>query len=227
MGARIRRAVVVGVVAAVAAAAPAAAHIQIQPTEAAPGDAVMFQLLVPGETEARTTEVALQIPEGVLPFSWEDTPGWTRRVTLADDGSIDVVRWRGRMDSDGFVRFAFLAATPEQEGEIAWRAVQTYDNGQRVRWIGPADSEEPAAVTEISSSAPRQNAGGESALAGAREEAGEATPAPTAAPAAQQTATEDDSDTLPLVLGIAGLVLGAIALVVALTRGGRREPAAR
>jgi hypothetical protein len=70
--------------------------VQIRPTEAAPGDSVMFQLVVPGERDARTVEVAVQIPEGVLPFSYEDTPGWRRTVTFADDGSTDVVRWRGR-----------------------------------------------------------------------------------------------------------------------------------
>jgi uncharacterized protein YcnI len=233
MTARTRSVVLAGVVAAIAAAAPAAqAHVQVRPTTAAPGDSVLFQILVPGESEARTTEVALQVPDGVLPFSWEDTPGWTRRVTLADDGSIDVVRWRGRLATDGFVRFAFLAATPEQEGEIAWRAIQTYDNGEKVRWIGPTDSDTPAAVTEITESAPRENAGGEGSAAEAQQEAAgtggaAAEQTATPAPATQQTAADDDggSDTLALVLALVALVLGAIALFVSLTRRRAQQPA--
>jgi uncharacterized protein YcnI len=220
----VKSAVVVGVAAALAVAAPpATAHVQIKPTEAAPGDSVMFELLVPGERDARTVEVAVQIPEGVLPFSYEDTPGWRRTVTFADDGSTDVVRWRGRLAKDGFVRFGFLAATPEQEGEIAWKAIQTYSDGSKARWIGPVDSEEPAAVTTVSESAPRVNAGGEGAVerAAARDDRGQ--PA-AATPTATAMAMDDGGDggggssTVALLFGIAGLLLGGAALAVALRR---------
>ena len=219
----------------VAGSEPALAHIQVRPTAAAPGDSVLFELLVPGEREARTVQVALQIPKGVLPFSFEDTPGWRRTVELANDGSIEVVRWRGRVESDGFVTFAFLAATPEREGEIAWKALQTYDDGQQVRWIGPPDSENPAAVTAITASAPRENAGGEGAAADenaspAQDDATATDDGATATPTDQQpagteTSSDDDGNTLALVLGAAGVVLGAIALIVALRR--RPRPAAQ
>ena len=131
------------------------------PAQAAPGDPVVFEVLVPGETDAHTTEVSLQIPEDVLPFSFEDVPGWRRTVENADDGSIAVVRWRGRLATDGFVRFGFLASTPEQEGELVWKAVQRYDDGEEAAWIGPPDSDNPAPVTRVSADAARVNAGGE------------------------------------------------------------------
>ena len=57
------------------------------------------------------------------------------------------MRWRGRLATDGFVRFAFLASTPEQEGELVWKAVQRYDDGEEAAWIGPPDSDNPAPVT--------------------------------------------------------------------------------
>ena len=206
---------------ALAGAAPASAHIQMSPTEAAPGDPVRFELLVPGEKEARTTEVALQIPKGVLPFSWEDAPGWKRTTEPAADGSVGVVRWRGRLAADGFVRFSFLAATPEQEGQLTWKAVQRYDDGSEAAWIGPPDAENPAAVTEVSAAAARQNAGGE----GEGEGAGADGAAPSTTPAPPSADAEADGDggggtngTLGLAFGAAGLVLGAAALVVALRR---------
>jgi uncharacterized protein YcnI len=203
---------------AIAVAAPAAnAHVQVTPAAAAPGDPVLWEVLVPGEKEARTTEVALQIPRGVLPFSWEDAPGWERELEMADDGSVEVVRWRGRLAPDGFVRFAFLASAPEQEGEISWKAVQRYDDGSESAWIEPPDGEFPAAVTEISASAQRQNAGGE----GAGDEAPSAEAQATPAPADPAAATDDDGDgssTLAIVLGAAGALLGAVALAVALQR---------
>jgi uncharacterized protein YcnI len=196
--------------------APASAHVQVTPTEAAPGDPVRFEVLIPGETEAHTTEVALQVPKGVLPFSFEDQPGWKRTLEQADDGSVGVIRWRGRLASDGFVRFSFLAATPEQEGELVWKAVQRYDDGDEAAWIGPPESDNPAPVTSVSAAAPRQNAGGEGGEATAE---GAAEPAPAAPAAAVTPADDGGSDgTIGIVLGGAGLVLGAAALVVALRR---------
>jgi len=204
--------------AALAGASPAAAHIQMSPAEAAPGDPVRFELLVPGEKEARTTEVALQIPKGVLPFSWEDAPGWKRTTEPATDGSVGVVRWRGRLAADGFVRFSFLAATPEQEGQLTWKAVQRYDDGSEAAWIGPPDAENPAAVTEVSAAAARQNAGGEGQGAGADGAAPSTPPAPASADAEADDDGGGTSGTLGLAFGAAGLVLGAAALVVALRR---------
>ncbi|HTE58799.1 MAG TPA: DUF1775 domain-containing protein [Solirubrobacteraceae bacterium] len=216
MGRSIARAAAVLAVAgwAAVAALPAQAHVQMSPTEAAPGDPVKFELLVPGESDAHTTDVALQIPTGVLPFSFEDQPGWKRTLEHADDGSIATVRWRGRLASDGFVRFAFLAATPEQEGDLVWKAVQRYDDGKEAAWIGPPDSDNPAAVTRVSAAARRQNAGGEGESA-----------APAAGGARPATPVQESADdgggssgTLGIVLGGAGLVLGAAALAVALRR---------
>jgi len=180
-------------------------------------------VLVPGETDAHTTEVSLQIPRDVLPFSFEEVPGWKRTVEQGDDGSVAVVRWRGRMASDGFVRFGFLAATPEQEGDLVWKAVQRYDDGEEAAWIGPPDSDHPAPVTVVSEDAARVNAGGEGAGAepGSGEDEAPAEQAP--APAAAAAPGDDDGggSTLAIVLGGAGCALGLAALVVAL----RRRPA--
>lgn len=197
----------------------AAAHIQMSPAAVAPGDPVQFELLVPGERRAHTIEVALKIPDGVLPFAFENEPGWHRAVERADDGSVAVVRWHGDMGGEAFVRFAFLAATPPREGQIAWKAVQRYSDGVEQAWIGPPGSDNPAAMTRVSAAVPRQNAGGE----GTGED-GDATPqgAPvvTPTPAGGETQAGDE-EPLSLALGLAGLALGAIALVVALRRGPR------
>jgi uncharacterized protein YcnI len=210
---RFRIAMLAALLALAVVAAPASAHIQVTPAEVAPGDPVKFEVLIPGETEAHTTEVALQVPKGVLPFSFEDQPGWKRTLEQADDGSVAVIRWRGRLASDGFVAFSFLAATPEQEGELVWKAVQKYDDGDEAAWIGPPESENPAPVTTVSASAARENAGGE----GAEAEGGEgAAPAASATPSAASDG--DAGGTLGLVFGAAGLALGATALVVALRR---------
>ena len=196
---------------AAALAAPAAAHVQVTPSAVAPGDPVTFEVLVPGETDARTVEVSLQVPDGVLPFAYEDVPGWRRTLEPAPNGSVRVIRWRGRMAPDGFTRFSVLAGTPEREGDLVWKAVQRYDDGEEAAWIGAPDSDNPAPVTTVSASAPRQNAGGEGAEAA--QGGSDAVPAPAAT-----SADDDDASTLGIVLGGAGLVLGAVALAVALRR---------
>lgn len=201
----------------------AAAHVQVSPSQAAPGDPVLFQLLVPNERTQRTTEVALQIPKGVLVFSVEGSAGWTRTNENAADGSVGVIRWKGRLAKDGFARFAFLASTPEKTGTLAWKAVQTYDDGKATRWIGDKDAEEPAAFTTISTNAPRQNAGGEGAAeASATAESMAAAPAAVVAEATPAADSGIDRDPLALAIGGGGLVLGAAALLLTL----RRRPTA-
>ena len=80
---------------AAGSAQAAQAHVDIEPAEAAPGDAVEFELIVPGERDAHTIEVDLRIPEGVSPFSFERQAGWHRQTEKAADGSVRVVRWHG------------------------------------------------------------------------------------------------------------------------------------
>lgn len=207
------RTALVAALAAAVTAAPAAAHVQVRPAEAAPGDPVLWTVLVPNERDVATTRVELAIPEGVLPFSYEPLPGWTRRVTKNPDQSTRSVVWSGRLQPEEVLSTQFLATTPEAEGPISWKAIQTYADGEKVRWIGGPDTDEPASVTQISASAPRENAGGE----------GGANPAAAPAAAADDAGESGGSDTLAivaLVVGGLGLMAGVAALVVA-----RRRPA--
>ena len=49
----------------------------------------------------------------------------------------------GEVEPGEFVRFPFSVG-PVPAGEIEVKAIQTYDSGEVVRWIGPADGDEPA-----------------------------------------------------------------------------------
>ena len=184
------------------AATPASAHIQVRPAQAAPLDPTLWTMLVPNERNAATTRIQLKVPQGVVPFSFEDAPGWRRTLTYAPDKSIDTIVWRGRLPTQGLASFTFLATTPDREGQLAWKALQTYADGQIVRWIGPPDAEEPASTTTVSKAISRQNAGGEAADAG-----GASSPQPDAG---------DSDDVLPIALAAAALLLALLALVVGL-----------
>jgi len=205
------RLVVVALLAAGAFPAAAKAHIQVTPPAVAPGDAVKFTVLVPGERDSETVKVELRMPRGLLPFSYADPAGWKRSLAKAPDGSVERVVWTGSAPSDGFTEFAFLAGTPDKAGELQFKALQTYADGTVVRWIGAADSDNPAAVVNVDASAAKQNAGGESG-------SDAAAPATDAATVASAPAGEGSSNTLPNILGAAGLALGLIALIVALRR---------
>ncbi len=185
----------------------ASAHVQVTPTEAAPDDAVLFEFLVPNERDQGTVSVALKIPAGVIPFSFEATPGWTRTTEPDASGGVGVVRWTGRLASDGFVRFAILASTPPATGPIAWKAVQTYSDGVKSSWIGAPGSDNPAPVTEVTKAAAPQNAGGENSSSASSN---------SAADQPQQSSGTDQ--TLAIVLAAAALLLAAAALAVALRR---------
>jgi hypothetical protein len=50
---------------------------------------------------------------------------------------------------------------PRHPGDLVWKAVQRYDDGEEASWFGPPDSDSPAAVTTVSAAAAPQNAGGE------------------------------------------------------------------
>lgn len=197
--------------------APAAsAHVQVRPALAAPGDPVLFQVIVPNEKDAHTVEVTLQIPKDVLPFSFEEPDGWTRENKEGADGSLEQVTWKGKLAEDGFARFSFLASTPEQEGDIVWKSIQTYDDGSTSRWIGAPDSDNPAAVTKISKSAPRENAGGEGGEA--ESPAAESTPGPESAEPEPASVTENSESPLPIILSVVALVLAAAAFVLQMRR---------
>jgi uncharacterized protein YcnI len=204
---------IAAVASALLAAAPAQAHIQVSPTQAAPGDPVLFQLLVPNERAASTIEVSMKVPANVIPFSYGEPAGWKRRITLAGNGAPDIVHWRGHMAVDGFARFGFLATTPPKPGPLQWKTIQRYSDGKEVAWIGAPGSDTPAAVTAVKSGVPHQNAGGEGAP-GAAENAA----VPAVAAATAKSASRGGDSPLALILGAAGLALGVVAIGIALRR---------
>src|SRR5919108_300828 len=102
---------------------------------------------------------------------------------------------------------------------LEFPAIQTYDN-EVVRWIGPPDSEEPAALVETVDLGAEEGEGELSVLSelsgGASGE--EPVEGEDAEGGAAASASDDEESSLPLILGWIGVGLGAVALVVALTR---------
>jgi hypothetical protein len=61
--------------------------------------------------------------------------------------------WTGSLPPERFIEFPFVAVNPKEDAQLVWLAYQTYSSNERVEWTGPADSQRPASITAIGSSA--------------------------------------------------------------------------
>jgi uncharacterized protein YcnI len=217
------------VVLAVLALAPAAsAHVTLQPSEAEAGGFTRLDVRVPTERDdASTTKVVVQMPPGFLSVSYEPEPGWDVELTMRqldepveqfgeqvteEVGEVTFTA-AGEASAIGpgeFRDFGISVGVPEGRpgSQLTFKSIQTYSSGEVVRWIGPPDSESPAPQVELTA-------------AEGEEEA-------AAAPAEQQAAApaEEDDDEgnglaiAALIVGALGLIAGLAALFTRRTRVG-------
>lgn len=219
--------VICSLVGALAVTPLAAAHVTINPGEWEAGGFARFAVRVPNERpNADSTEITVQFPESVISASFQPVPGWERTVEMVtldepivEEGEEPIterlasVTWSGGTIAPGeFQEFGLSFQVPESVGEeLTFPSVQTYSNGEIVRWIGPPDADTPAPIVTV--------------LAPAEEEAaGTTTSEAEAAPAASGSEGDDDSGlaTVALIIGIAGLAAGLAALGFTFLRAPRR-----
>ncbi len=217
-----------GIAGAVAVAAPAAAHVTVNPKQADPGSYTRVAFRVPTESDtATTTKVQVYLPTDmpVASVSVMPVPGWA--VTVAhrkpakpmsdDDGPVtkvvSTITWtadKGAAIKAGeFQEFPVSLGPLPKSGSLTFKALQTYSDGSVVRWIdqasGGAEGEHPAPTLTIG------------ATTGASGEAGGAR-----ATAHKESAADSGSGAgsgsalvvaiIGLVAGVAGLGLGGLAL---------------
>jgi uncharacterized protein YcnI len=194
---------VLGVGALLAVSASAWAHVVVSPEEVRAGDYETLTVSVPTEKEIPTTEIRIEVPEGFLLSGVQPVPGW--EYSFEEDGGIvtAVTFSGGEIRPREFQQFLVQTQAPEEPGEYLWKAIQTYEDGSVVEWVGAPESEEPASVIEVVS-------GGSEGPA--------SSPKPTEAGASQRAGREaevlaDTGGTSPAVyagLGFVGLVLSAL-----------------
>jgi uncharacterized protein len=194
-------------------AAPAAvqAHVTLQPDSAPAGGFTRLDVRVPNERDdAATTKVEVQFPRGFDFASTEPVPGWTAKVTRAKlakpatdahgeqvTDRVDTVTWtgdgrQGRIGPGQFQDFGLSLATPDAPGSsLTFKALQTYDDGEVVRWIGAPDADEPAPQVRLTAAADD----GHGTAAATSDEPG------------------DDGEGAPTWLAVIALVLGALGLI--------------
>jgi periplasmic copper chaperone A len=136
-------------------ASPAFAHVEIEPARAPAGSAAKLTLEVPNERpSAATRKIDVRLPAGISSVQGRRLHGWklatrARRATLTAPSGREL---RGEQRA----RFGLLVGLPRQPGAtLVFKVLQTYDDGQVVRWIGPPGTSEPAARVRLTAAAPR------------------------------------------------------------------------
>ena len=144
-----------------ASAIPAFAHITITPGSASPGSAAVLTFHIPNEeASAYTTRVDMRVPTDhpIAQLLVEPVAGWTisvRTITLAkplvtDDGqftqAVAEVTWSGGRIPPGQFQDFSLSADPLPKGaaQLTFKTIQTYSNGDVVRWIDVPAPGQPA-----------------------------------------------------------------------------------
>lgn len=132
------------------AAGLAEAHVSVSPAEAPVGITQRYGLLVPGEKPIPMTRVEVQFPAELRVAEVESTPGW-RAVTQSDlAGHMVGVVWDGGLiPYERSVEFGVLARNPERPTDLAWKFIQTYQDGSEVHWTGPPGTAFPATITRV------------------------------------------------------------------------------
>jgi uncharacterized protein YcnI len=195
-----------------ALAGPAFAHVKVSPSTAQQGSTAELTFRVPNEeSKGATVELQLQVPTAhpIAQFLVKPVPGWKISVTtvqlpkpvVTDDGSfttaVSEVTWTGGTIEPGQYQDFSVSADPLPSGlsQLVFKAIQTYSNGDVVRWIdlsqpGQPEPEHPAPVLTLTATG-----------------AGATSPA-----AAAGAPSASGSDTTALALGAAGLAAGLLGL---------------
>ncbi|MBA2813569.1 DUF1775 domain-containing protein [Streptomyces sp. KM273126] len=223
-GRRVALAGAAALTATLALAAPAAAHVEVEAdTPQALAEDVTLTFLSEAESDsAGFTELRVVLPEGIAPgdVTLDEAPkGWKFKAT-SDGYTVSGPALKAGVDGEHKVKVRQL---PDAK-EIAFKTVETYDDGKISRWIelptGGEDSEQPAPVLELKAPAP----GAKPADPSPSSSPTEATPSPTpsaAEPSAEAAgsesaakAAEDDEG------GSTGLVIGGAVVALAVLGGG-------
>jgi uncharacterized protein YcnI len=122
------------------------AHVKVSPASVAAGSTATLTFRCPNERSATpTVKLAIELPPG-LPVATIKVPpiaGW--RVLVSP--SAGTVTWEGGSIPPGAVGIFTIVAGPiPAGGPLSFHAVQTYGNGEIVRWIqerAPGEPEPP------------------------------------------------------------------------------------
>lgn len=194
----------------------AAAHVSANAETAVPGEQTIVSFRVPNESESASTvriKVAFPADHPLPRAAPQAVAGWTVKINsekldkpVGSDGepvteAVTSIVWSGGEIPPGqFQEFPVrVGPLPQGVNELVFKAVQSYSDGEVVRWIdepeqGQSEPEHPAPTLAIE--APAEHA--------------------------EEHATEG-GDALARTLGAGGLIAGLVALGFAIAGRARRS----
>lgn len=185
-----------------AAASPAAAHVDVLPTTVTKGTATQFTVRVPTERSIPTVGVTITFPPQITVFAFQPVPGWTRVVKKAPDGTTTGVAYTGgRILPGEYMDFPMLGSAFGEVGTTVWKARQLYADGKVKPWTGPP--EKPGAVSEESGPTDPGPAAAVQIVA----------PGTSTTAGAASSSSDDGSSGAGIWLGIIAIVFAAGALL--------------
>jgi uncharacterized protein YcnI len=222
---------------------PAFAHVSVQPEgTAAKGGYATVDFKVPNERDDASTskvEVNFPVEHPLASVMAQPLDGWSIKVTKSKlakpltmhgekiDEAVSKVTWTATgkgIEPGYFQKFPLsIGALPENADELVFKAIQTYDNKEVVRWIEPQkegaeEPENPAPVLALSAASEGDHHGSATA-----EDASDTSDSKAAAKSTTEAvASSDSSDTTARVLGVVGIVVGAAGVAYGVLAGRRR-----
>ncbi|GAB2575537.1 YcnI family protein [Streptomyces capparidis] len=227
-------------------AGPAAAHVTVQPEEVEQGGYSKIVFKVPNERDnAGTTKIEVSLPADhpLASVSTQPVPGWKAEVTRSKlakplevhgeqvTEAVTKITWSGGTIKPGeFQEFPVsVGPLPEDTDRLVFKALQTYQGGEVVRWIeepkeGEAEPDTPAPVLKLvkgeddghGDAAEPTDSAAEEASDGAEDNGG-------SEQAADSGSDSDSSDGTARALGITGIVVGVVGAGIGVY-GMRRRP---
>ncbi|MFJ7082780.1 YcnI family protein [Streptomyces griseus] len=227
-------------------AGPAAAHVSVQPVgEAAKGGYATLNFKVPNERDQASTvklEVNFPTDHPLSSVTPQAVPGW--KITI-DKSKLDKpLEVHGKKITEAVSKVTWTAddseiapgyfqqfpvsvgALPEDADQLVFKAIQTYDNKEVVRWIeeptaGGEEPDSPAPVLKLTAASDDHHGG----AADDAKEADDHKAADTEASAKESStaASSSSSDTTARTLGIIGIVAGVAGVAFGVLAGRRRS----
>lgn len=223
-------------------AGPAFAHVSVQPGEAPKGGYAVVNFKVPNERDDSATvklEVTLPTDHPLASAMPQPVPGWKVSVTKSKlakpiemhgekiNEAPSKITWTADgkgVEPGQFQQFPVsVGQLPEDADELVFKALQTYDDKEVVRWIEPTkeggpEPENPAPVLKLT--AAEEDGHGASGAKHADAKSDDAKSGDRMTAAAAETST---SDTTARVLGVVGIVVGIAGVGFGVFAGRRRS----
>ncbi|MCE5090140.1 DUF1775 domain-containing protein [Staphylococcus devriesei] len=128
------------------------AHVTLNPKAVEPESYERVDVRVPVEQKDHTDKIELEVPKEAQVVNIQPVEGYKYKLDKDKKGNITKITWKAKdkgIGPDEFMDFPLVVASPKEEGKYTFKAIQSYDNGDKVKWTGKEDSEHPAPTLEV------------------------------------------------------------------------------